>query len=92
MMKADRGRLFSLERQRTTGAVALKSRLLNEDDTKALLLEMRERLESLHHALAKESFTVSGQVPADGNLVARMACWLDEFVGRVQIAESPRVG
>jgi hypothetical protein len=40
---------------------------------------MRERLEQLHDALSKKSFTLLGQVSAEADLVDRTACWLDEF-------------
>ena len=92
LYKAEQGRLISLMRERKNDVVELTRRALSETQAQTFLIEMRERLERLHDALAKKSFTVLGQVSAEGDLLDRTACWLDEFVGRVEIAQSPRVG
>jgi hypothetical protein len=92
LYKAERGQLISLRRVRNVDVVELTRHALSDIQTQAFLLEMREKLESLHDGLAKQSFTILGQVSAEGDLVDRTACWLDEFAARVEIAESPRVG
>jgi len=92
LYKAEKGRLISLTRERKPDVVELTRHTLSESQSRMFLMEMSERLEQLHHALAKKSFTVLGQVSAEGDLLDRMACWLDEFAARVEIAESPRVG
>lgn len=92
LYKAELGKLIALTRERKDHVVELTRHALSETQAQTFLVEMRERLEQLQDALAKRSFTVLGQVSAEGDLVSRMACWLDEFVGRVEIAESPRVG
>lgn len=92
LYKAERGTLVALNRERKNDVVELTRRVLSQAQTQAFLVEMREKLDLLHDALAKRNFDVLGQVPADVDLLQRTACWLDEFVARVRIAQSPRVG
>jgi hypothetical protein len=92
LYKAEKGHLISLTRERKANVVELTRHVLSDSQAQKFLAEMRERLEQLHDALSKKGFTLVGQVSAEGDLVDRMACWLDEFSGRVEIAESPRVG
>jgi len=91
LYKADRGRLAWLRRERGPEMVALVRHDLEPGETAAFFDTMRGYLETLHHALAKQHFTVMGQVPDDADLVARVCCWLDEFTGTSRIAASPRV-
>jgi hypothetical protein len=90
LYKADRGRLVALTRRRTPEEVQLISHTLDGAAAKSLLDEMQSRLDGLHHALAKNHFRILGQVPAEADLVRRIRCWLDEFVGRIEIAPAPR--
>jgi hypothetical protein len=92
LYKAEQGQLISLRRERKDDVVELTRHALSPAQTQAFLLEMREKLEWLHDGLAKKSFAVLGQISAEGDLVDRASCWLDEFAARVEIAESPRVG
>lgn len=91
LYKAERGQLVSLRRERGPETVALVRHDLEPAETAALFGTMRGFLDTLHHALAKEHFTVMGQVPDDADLIARVCCWLDEFGGSTRIAASPRV-
>jgi hypothetical protein len=91
LYKADRGRLVSLRRERGPELVALVRHDLEPAETVAFFDTMRGYLETLHHSLAKQHFTVMGQVPGDADLIARVCCWVDEFAGKSRIAASPRV-
>jgi hypothetical protein len=92
LYKAEGGKLISLRRERTDTAVALTRHTLSLAETQTFLVEMRDTLDQLHDALAKRNFTVLGQISTEGDPLDRIACWLDEFAGRVSIAQSPRVG
>lgn len=91
LYKAEKGHLISLTRERKANVVELTRHVLSDSQTQAFLAEMRERLEQLHDALAKQNFTILGQVSVEGDLVDRTSCWLDEFACRVEVAQSPRV-
>lgn len=91
LFKAEKGQLVSLRRQRTEQAVELARHVLDPAETRAFLQRMKDQLEELHHALAKRNFSIGGQVPSNADLVSRVDCWLDEFAGRLRIADSPRV-
>jgi len=92
LYKAERGRLVSLRRERADKAVQLIRHELGPGETREFLDAMQASLEALQQALARQRFTVLGQVPHDADLLGRITCWLDEFGGRVRIAASPRVG
>lgn len=91
LFKADHGRLVSLRRERGPEMVALVRCDLEAAETAAFFSTMSGYLDKLHHALAKQHYTVMGQVPDDADLIARVCCWLDEFAGKMRIAASPRV-
>ncbi len=91
LYKAEGGKLIALRRERTDHVVALSRHELSHAETHAFIVEMRETLERLHDALAKRNYTILGQISTEVGLLDRIACWLDEFTGRVAIAQTPRV-
>ena len=91
LIKAERGKLASLDRQRRQRQVQLLRRDLDESATAALLAEISATLAALHRDLCEDSFTVSGQVPDDGNLVAEIIAWLESLPVTIEIAQRPNV-
>jgi len=92
LFKAERGQLVSLRRQRTERAVELARHVLDEPRARLFLGEMRRHVELLRDALANNSFSALGQVPAGADVVGRVRRWLDEFAAAARIARSPRAG
>jgi hypothetical protein len=91
LIKAERGLLVALKRRRTDGLTALEGGRLNPNDERAFLSEMLGRLQQLGVALANGSAVVVGQVPEDGDVLARLVAWLAANPNPA-IAASPRVG
>lgn len=91
LLKADRGRLAALTRSRTATEVALVRHDLDATQTAALLGALAVRLAGLRDALARGSFAVLRQVPADEKVVGRLADWLASLPTEIHIASSPRV-
>lgn len=89
LVKAERGVLVALERRRSAGEVQLVSRHLDEAQTASLLQEMVRRLFLLQSALCDQSFSLLGQVPDKGDVLARISTWLDALPTPVQIAQMP---
>lgn len=91
LLKADQGRLASLER-RSSEAEAVLSRVdLDATQQRAWLQDAASLLDDLRAALAAGRWRLIGQMPEDGDAVARLQAWLD---GRAEVvvARSPRVG
>ena len=91
LIKAERGTLVTLERKRSEGVTVLEGARLSPKDESALLEELRRRLRGLSDALATTSVVIVGQVPNDGDGVARLGAWLMANPNPT-IAASPRVG
>ena len=88
LLKAERGRLVSLRRERTDQAVELRRTELNDERAREILAEMKARLEKLQRAIANGAARVVGHVPAEGNVLAEVAAWLAVNPSD-QIAQSP---
>ncbi len=91
IIKAENGRLASLERRREAARVVLLRHELDLQEAEALCTEMMDRLSRLRTALATGEFTLVGQAPADSDIVARIRCWLDGLGKRIAIANAPHV-
>jgi hypothetical protein len=89
LYKAERGQLVSLRRDRTPEAVNLLRHVLDAAQLQAFIDCAKQHLQALHAALTASKFTVTGQVPADGNLIERVERWLDEFANTFEIAARP---
>jgi hypothetical protein len=76
LIKAEHGRLVALERKRSESETALEGGPLNAKDEAALLEEVRRRLKALVEALEAQAVEVVGQVPDDGDAMARLSSWL----------------
>lgn len=89
LLKADRGHLVWLTRERTARAVVLHSRELGRDESAATLQRAAELVDSLSAALRTEAYTLVGQVPPEGNMTARILAWSDRLPRPLQVAAAP---
>jgi hypothetical protein len=89
LIKASRGRLVSLKRERLATEVQLLSRELTDAEQAAFVATMADRLRRLVAVLDAGRYAVVGQVPADANVLSRVRTWLATHDG-LRIANSPR--
>jgi hypothetical protein len=92
LIKAERGRLIAMRRERTEAEVSLVSRPLEAGAERSLLVDLERRLRELADAFAGDKYRVVGEVPADGSAVGRLQAWLAARGGPIELAASPRVG
>ncbi len=88
LYKAERGRLVRLTRQRTPDEVELIRHELDDAESAGLLRRMGEMLDGLRTALAEKNCRIIGQVPAEADLIGRVAAWL-AALPRGAVARSP---
>lgn len=91
LYKADLGRLVSLRRERSATETALLRTELTADDEAVFLHAMQQCLQALHHALNAGSFSVTGQIPPDANVPARIIQWLQLRPAEIVVARAPNV-
>jgi hypothetical protein len=91
LYKAERGRLVALRRERSEHEVALVRRELSDDETAAFLIASRKRLNQFLAALQTHNFRLAGQVPSEGDVLARVSEWLAALPAELIVAQSPRV-
>jgi hypothetical protein len=89
LLKADKGRLVGMTRERTAVETILHSRELSAEESAATLLRATELIERLSSHLRQGTFTLVGQVPADGDMVRRILAWRDALPLPLQIAPAP---
>ena len=92
LLKAERGRLVELTRQRTPTQTLLQRRALSSDEEQAHLRRLSGRLEQLRTSLREGRFETLGEVSKSGSpVIPRLAHWLDTFPATVAIADTPRL-
>jgi hypothetical protein len=91
LLKAEQGRLVALTRERTASEVALVRCDLPQAEQDKLLRHAQSRLQSLAAALIAGEFRLIGQVPARGDVVARLRQWLRAPAGEIVVARRPNV-
>jgi hypothetical protein len=89
LVKAARGRLVSLSRQRLETKVQLLSRELSDVEQAEFVTKMCDRLRRLAAALETNQWTIVGQVPANGDVLGGLRKWLATHDGQ-KIANSAR--
>lgn len=89
LLKADKGRLVWMTRERTPTETILHSRELKSDESKAMLQRASELIEGLSSHLRAGTFTLVGQVPPDGDIVQRIIAWRAALPLPLQIASAP---
>ncbi len=90
LVKAERGRLVALRKQRTATAVALVRHELTPAETSALLAELRRHFQVLDEALTTANFQVVGQVPDGADVIGQIRSWRAAHSSSPAIAHSPR--
>jgi hypothetical protein len=89
LVKAERGRLVSLERRRAKGQVQLLRHELNDAETAALLASLQNAVAQLSNSLNEATFELVGQVPESSDVVTRIRRWLGSLPQPAHIASSP---
>ncbi len=89
LLKAERGRLAAMVRQRTESEVQLLRKDLTERETAEFLRDVIADIEQIAHRLAHGNFRIVGQVPDDGSVLPRITAWLDDLQAGTTIAASP---
>ena len=92
LIKAERGELVSLLRQRTTEQVQLVRHQLTAIETAEYLHELQARLAKLVNALRMDDFCLIGQVPDIADVLSRILAWLLNLPHPPRIAARPNSG
>lgn len=91
LIKAEHGRLVSLERVRQENEVQLLRREMPVEAQQKFLAEMADRLRMLVQQCREQKLISVGQVPAEADVFSRVIAWLSNCKD-VVVAASPRVG
>jgi hypothetical protein len=91
LLKAEKGTLVALERQRTVDEVLLLRTELTAPQTEAVMSRLYACLATLRQTLSEQRFTVVGQVPPDVDVLGRVVAWLNLLPEKVTIAAVPNV-
>jgi hypothetical protein len=89
LLKAERGRLISLTRQRTPNAMELLPQALSDAEQAQLLTDFQRQLAELGEALNRSEGEVLRHVPADLPALDRARQWLAQIPVPIHIAASP---
>ncbi len=88
LVKADRGRLVALRRNRTDQAVELLRTEWTDAQSTEFVQTMQSRLMKLHEAVQSGAVHVVGEVPEGGNVLKDVRTWLNQGIPSA-IAKSP---
>lgn len=88
LLKAEQGRLISLERVRRDNEVQLVHRELLDEDQERFLAGMHARMRDVLRLHEMHKFITVGQVPADADVLSRAMSCLYQF-DNVKVADSP---
>jgi hypothetical protein len=89
LYKANAGRLVEMTRQRQANRVQLVGREVPAGEAAEFIAALRTRLNELAGKLASGQMQIVAQVPAQGDVVARLGAWLAARAGTIEIARSP---
>ena len=92
LIKAERGRLVSLDRHRTADQVQLVRSELDDAATQRLLEDLTSHLQVLGGALRQDSFVIRGQVPESVDVMGRVRDWLTRLPTPLAVAARPHAG
>jgi hypothetical protein len=92
LYKADRGRLASLERRRTTEEVQLVRHDLDDAEMTRFLDHVARLLGHFKKAISAGAVEWLREAPEDGVVRAKIVEWLNGLPDRIEFARSPRVG
>ena len=91
LLKADRGRLVTMQRQRHEHEVTLLSHDLTAAETEQICHQVLQQLRHLREMLATGSSRVCQQIPEGSDVAGRVLQWLNRFTEPVRIANKPNV-
>jgi len=91
VIKADRGVLAALTKERTENEVRFLRRDLTAAETERLLADLYQRLHLIQSSLCDQSFTHLGQFPERSDILGRISNWLAALPLPIKIARSPHV-
>lgn len=91
LLKAERGRLVALDRQRTKTEVQLVRSELTEAQTSEFLALTSEMLGLLRRALRSGDLVVWRQVPEESNAIAELTTILNSVPEKPVVASAPNV-
>jgi hypothetical protein len=89
LVKAERGKLISMQRQRSEQAVELLSREFSAAEQSRLLGDVSQRIAGISAALDRREAAVRRQVPPDLPGLARAKEWLAALPADLIVAASP---
>lgn len=90
LLKAVRGQLVRMHRQRPGGEVQLVSRPLNKTETGRLLEKVLRELQTVRDALRDQKYLIVGEVPKDSDVQNLALDWLEQQCEQaVEVAPSP---
>jgi hypothetical protein len=92
LVKAERGRLVALTRQRSPQQVELLRDVWDDERTGRFLARTQELLETLHRALHAGACRETGRVTEDDEFDGRVERWLDSLRTGIRIAQRPHAG
>lgn len=91
LIKANRGQLVSMRRERTGGEVQLVSHVMSDERAQQLLDQICHALAEAAKQLERQELVVVGQVPDDADVQGELRQWLAErLASPLAIARSPR--
>jgi hypothetical protein len=79
LLKAVRGRLVALTRERAEHRTQLLRHELTDEEHAEFLAGLTVRLQELAASLATSHFDVRGQVPVDADVLGRLRSWLETY-------------
>ncbi len=91
LLKAERGRMFALRRQRSPATTDLVRVEFDDIAQAELRAEVETLLDWLASGLAAEDFDLRGQVPEEPSMVPQFLEWLRAVPRPIVFAETPRV-
>ena len=89
LIKAERGRLIALTRERSEQEVALVRHELATDEVAAIIADLACRFERLERGLHSGDYSVTGLVTAEADVDRRVFEWLRNRPRTIAIAEVP---
>jgi hypothetical protein len=91
LLKAERGRLVAMTRERTDREVQLLSRELSTDETARVVEDLIRRIAALAQLLDGRRYQVVGKDPIDADVLVRGRSLLHNLAAELIIAQSPHV-
>ena len=89
LIKAERGRLVSLQRRRLESEVQLLRHRLDDRETEQLLEQTSRHVDQLRRSITSGSCATLARVPDNDEVEARIRAWLESFRGPIPIARVP---